>query len=355
MSFKNDDTIAAIATPLGTGGIGIIRLSGPQAVAIAAPLFRTKGGRALGKVDSHKLVHGWLERNGETVDEVMAVVMRAPHSYTREDVVEVHCHGGVLATRTVLDMVCQAGARLAQPGEFTWRAFLNGRLDLTQAEAVGDVVEARSVLGLQVSANQLRGKLYGEISALRESVAHVAALVAAGIDFPEEDVVFSHRDDIRARLTATRERLAALLRTADQGRILREGLGIAIVGKPNVGKSSLLNALLRESRAIVTDIPGTTRDTLEESVVMQGLAVRLIDTAGIRDTADVVEQEGIRRSERAIGMADLVLAVLDGSTPLDAADRAVLVKAPPVATLVVVNKQDRIAGGTPEWITELDT
>src|SRR5262245_19665760 len=168
MSFKNDDTIAAIATPLGTGGIGIIRLSGAQTVAIADPLFRTKGGQALAQAESHRLVHGWLERGGETVDEVMAVVMRAPRSYTREDVVEVHCHGGVLATRTVLDMVCQGGARLAQPGEFTWRAFLNGRLDLTQAEAVGDVIEARSALGLQVSANQLRGKLYGEIAALRE-------------------------------------------------------------------------------------------------------------------------------------------------------------------------------------------
>jgi tRNA modification GTPase len=353
MNFKNDDTIAAIATPLGAGGIGIIRVSGKDAIAIIDPLFRTPRGRRLTQAESHRMVHGWLEMNGETMDEVLAVVMRAPHSYTREDVVEVHCHGGALAVRAVLDMACQGGARLAQPGEFTWRAFLNGRLDLTQAEAVGDIVSARSMLGLQVSANQLRGKLHGEIQALRENVTHVAALVAAGIDFPEEDVVFSHRADIQTRLRAAQERLAALLRTADQGRILREGLGIAIVGRPNVGKSSLLNALLRENRAIVTEIPGTTRDTLEESLVLQGLAVRLIDTAGIRETADVVEQEGIRRSERAIGLADLALAVLDGAAPLEAADRQVLKLVSPAATLVVINKQDRIKDPLPPWVSEI--
>ncbi len=354
MRLRNEDTIAAIATPLGTGGVGIVRLSGKDAVAIVHPLFRPHSGSGLLAAPSHKLLHGWLEREGHTIDEVLAVVMRAPHSYTREDVVEVHCHGGTLVLRTVLDLACRGGARLAQPGEFTWRAFLNGRLDLTQVEAVGDIVGARSALGLQVSADQLRGRLHGEIEALREDVAHVAALVAAGIDFPEEDVVFSHREDLRSRLAGTQSRLEALLRTANQGRILREGLGIAIVGKPNVGKSSLLNALLRENRAIVTDIPGTTRDTLEEGLDLNGLAVRLIDTAGIRETVDAVEREGISRAERAIAMADLVLVVLDGSAPLDGADRQVLALGPAHATLAVVNKRDRMAEPLPPWRAELD-
>lgn len=353
MNFKNDDTIAAIATPLGTGGIGIVRLSGRHAVAIVDSLFRGHGGRSLAAAESHRFIHGWLERNGETIDEALAVVMRAPHSYTREDVVELHCHGGTLVTRTVLEMACRGGARLAQPGEFTWRAFLNGRLDLTQAEAVGDIVAARSTLGLRVSANQLRGSLHASIQALRDDIAHAAALVAAGIDFPEEDVVFAHREEICSQLTAARERLEALIRTAAHGRMLREGLGVAIVGKPNVGKSSLLNALLRENRAIVTDIPGTTRDTIEEPVTLGGLAVRLIDTAGIRETADVVEREGISRAERAISKADLVLVVLDGSAPLEAADRQVLALAPSGAALAVVNKRDRMAGDEPPWIGEL--
>lgn len=353
MRLRNEDTIAAIATPLGTGGVGIVRLSGKDAVAIVAPLFRPRSGPGLLDSPSHKLLYGWLEREGEAVDEVLAVVMRAPHSYTREDVVEVHCHGGTLVLRTVLDLACRGGARLAQPGEFTWRAFLNGRLDLTQVEAVGDIVSARSALGLRVSANQLRGRLHGEIQILRDDVAHVAALVAAGIDFPEEDVVFSHREELRTRLELAQARLEALLRTADQGRILREGLAIAIVGKPNVGKSSLLNALLRENRAIVTDIPGTTRDTLEEGLDLSGLAVRLIDTAGIRETADVVEREGISRSERAIAMADLVLVVLDGTAPLDTADHQVLALAPADASLAVVNKRDRMADARPPWGAEL--
>jgi tRNA modification GTPase len=354
MRLRSDDTIAAIATPLGTGGVGIVRISGKDAVAIVDPLFRPRSGPSLRGAPSHKLLYGWLERQGEPLDEVLAVVMRAPHSYTREDVVEVHCHGGTLVLRSVLDLACRGGARLAQPGEFTWRAFLNGRLDLTQVEAVGDIVSARSALGLRVSANQLRGRLHGEIQALRDNVAHVAALVAAGIDFPEEDVVFSHREEIRLRLAEAQNRLQELLRTADQGRILREGLAIAIVGKPNVGKSSLLNALLRENRAIVTEIPGTTRDTLEEGLDLNGLAVRLIDTAGIRETTDVVEREGISRSERAIALSDLVLVVLDGSAPLEVADRQVLALAPPDAMLAVANKRDRMAQSQPEWTAELD-
>jgi tRNA modification GTPase len=353
MRLKADDTIAAIATPLGAGGIGIVRISGPGALAIAHPLFRPRGARGLDRAPSHRMLYGWIESEGRTVDEVLAVVMRAPHSYTCEDVVEVHCHGGALVTRTVLELALAGGARMAQPGEFTQRAFLNGRLDLTRAEAVQDMVEARSRWGLRASANQLRGRLYGEIQGLREDVAHVAALVAAGIDFPEEDVVFAHREDITRKLTAAEGRLNALLATAAGGRRMREGLAAAIVGRPNVGKSSLLNALLKESRAIVTDVPGTTRDTLEETLDLGGLAVRLIDTAGIRDTADTIEREGIVRTRRAVDEADLVLAVLDGSAPLTAEDRQVLALAPAGAAVAVINKRDRMAAAAPEWAAAL--
>lgn len=353
MALRSEDTIVAIATPLGVGGVGIVRLSGPQAVAIADGFFRPARGGALAQAPTHHLRYGWVEREGHPVDEVLAVAMRAPHSYTCEDVVEVHCHGGTLVLRTVLELATGAGARLAQPGEFTQRAFLNGRLDLTQAEAVGDLVRSRSALGLQVSANQLRGRLHDEILALRDAVQHAAALVAAGIDFPEEDVVFAHREDIAGRLRGVQARLATLLERAAQGRLLREGLAVAIVGRPNVGKSSLLNALLRENRAIVTEVPGTTRDTLEEAAEIGGLMLRLVDTAGIRRTEDVVEREGIERARRAMARADLVLLVLDGTEPLTPDDETLLAEAPPGATLVVVNKQDRLGRRPAPWADRL--
>ena len=353
MKFNPDDTIAAIATAPGAGGVGIVRLSGPEALAIVGRMFRPQGSRNLERAPSHRMLYGWIEREGEPLDEVLAVAMRAPHSYTRQDVVEVHCHGGALVTRTVLELTLKGGARLAQPGEFTQRAFLNGRLDLTRAEAVLDVIGARSDWGLRVSAQQLRGRLYTEIQALREEVAHGAALVAAGIDFPEEDVVFAHREDLLRRLAGVRERLEGLLATAERGRRMRDGLAVAIVGRPNVGKSSLLNALLRENRAIVTEIPGTTRDTLEEALDLGGLAVRLIDTAGIREPGDRIEREGIARTRRAVDEADLVLAVLDGAAPLAAEDRQVLALAPAAALLAVINKRDRMSAPEPPWAREL--
>jgi tRNA modification GTPase len=353
MRLTADDTIAAVATPPGAGGVGIVRVSGPDAVSIVTPLFRPHGKKSLAQAPSHHLLYGWIERSGEPLDEVLAVVMRAPHSYTRQDVVEVHCHGGPLVTRTVLELTLAGGARLAQPGEFTMRAFLNGRLDLTRAEAVQDMVEARSGWALRASANQLRGRLYTAIQELREHVAQVAALVAAGIDFPEEDVVFAHRAGITSRLQGVERRLESLLATAVGGRRMREGLAVAIVGRPNVGKSSLLNALLKENRAIVSEIPGTTRDTVEESLDLNGLAIRLIDTAGIRETAELVEREGIVRTRRAADEADLVLAVLDGSAPLTVEDRQVLTIAQPGATLAVINKRDRMPTEEPSWISDL--
>jgi len=353
MTWKRDDTIAAIATPPGVGGIGVIRVSGPAAVEIVARCFRPDRGPPLGRGGSHRLRHGWIERDGEPLDEVLAVWMRAPGSYTGEDVVEVHGHGGTAVLRAVLEQITAGGARLAEPGEFTLRAFLNGRIDLTRVEAVADLVGARSDIGVRVSAHQLKGRLFAAIDELKEQVAHVAALVAAGIDFPEEDVVFSHRDDILARLTGTRERLAALVAGAERGRILREGLGVAIVGRPNVGKSSLLNALLRENRAIVTEVPGTTRDTLEEAVEIDGLVLRLVDTAGLRDTADRVEREGILRTRAAIEAAELVLLVLDGAEPLGPEDRRLLGEVAPARSLAVVNKGDRLPPGGPPWLDEL--
>ncbi len=356
MGIRSEDTIVAIATPPGVGGVGIVRLSGPRAVAIADALFRPGGGKPenrLSRVESHRMVYGWIENEEGPLDEVLAVVMRAPRSYTREDVVEVHCHGGMLILTTVLQMAVGLGARMAEAGEFTMRAFLNGRVDLTQAEAVGDIVRGRTALGLRVSADQLRGRLYEEIKALSGQVARMAALVAAGIDFPEEDVVFAHRDDIARELDGVLEKLAGLLAGAGRGRIIREGVAVAIVGRPNVGKSSLLNRLLRENRAIVTEVPGTTRDTVEEMVDMGGLMLRLVDTAGIRHTADRLELEGIARSRAAMARADLVLLVLDGAEPLGGEDWMLVEETGKQASVVAVNKMDLLEGAPPGWIAEL--
>jgi tRNA modification GTPase len=354
MKYRSDDTIAAIATPMGVGGVGIIRVSGEAAAEIVARIFRPSGRHGLADAPSHRMVHGWIEVEGQTLDEVLVVRMKAPHSYTREEVVEVHCHGGPLALRAILDGICAGGARLAEAGEFTFRAFINGRMDLTQVEAVPDLVRAGSRIALGISANQLRGRLHDAIQAIRDDVGHVAALVNASIDFPEEDVVFTSRQDCLDRLSRAHAALEALTRTADQGRILREGLAVAIVGKPNVGKSSLLNALLRENRAIVTEIPGTTRDTLEEYLELGGLGLRLIDTAGIRETAERVEREGVARSRRAMDQADLTLLVLDGSRPIEADDRALLTQVRPDRALAVINKRDLLRGRVPDWIGELE-
>jgi len=331
----------------------MIRVSGARAAEIVGALFRPSGRTGLAEAPSHRMLHGWIEDEGQGIDEVLVVHMKAPHSYTREDVVEVHGHGGTVAVSAILDLICARGARLAEAGEFTFRAFVNGRLDLTQAEAVPDLVRASSRLGLRVAANQLRGRLHDAIQDLRAGVAHAAALVNASIDFPEEDVRFTHHDDCTRRLETVRDKLDTLLREAGRGRQIREGLGVAIVGKPNVGKSSLLNALLRENRAIVTELPGTTRDTLEERLELDGLGVRLIDTAGIRHTEDRVEREGIARSQAALAEADLALVVVDASRPLDSEDRALLAQTSPARALIVANKQDLAARPGPIAAAEL--
>lgn len=336
------DTICAIATPPGEGGIGIIRISGEKAVEIASRVFAGAGGRTVRDFPTHTLHHGELRTpdGGTRIDEVLVAVMKAPRSYTCEDVVELQCHGGPLVLRLGLEALIRSGARLAEPGEFTKRAFLNGRLDLAQAEAVMDLISARSETGLRVALEQLRGSLSEELGRLREGLVRLLVEVEAGIDFSDEDVTFISAQGLTDGVTAVRERIAHLIRTAEEGRIVREGITAALVGRPNVGKSSLLNALAKADRAIVTPIPGTTRDVLEEFVNVRGIPIRLLDTAGLRDTVDVVEREGVRRSHDALTRAELVLAVLDGSEPLADEDRRLLELVQGKTTVLVINKTD---------------
>jgi tRNA modification GTPase len=348
------DTIAAIATPPGEGGIGIVRISGPAALEIAGRLFRPAVAQDWRSGPGYRLYYGYVvdPATGETVDEVLLALMRAPKSYTREDVVEINGHGGIVPLRRILQLVLDYGARLAEPGEFTRRAFLNGRLDLAQAEAILDVIRARTDNGLRIAVEQLRGALSERIGVLRNTVLGVLAEMEAGIDFPEEeDVPQTEADALIGRLQEVADECGRLLAGADAGRVYREGLGVAIVGKPNVGKSSLLNALLREARAIVTDVPGTTRDVIEETVNIRGIPVRLLDTAGLRETEDTVERIGVARTRSVVAEADLVLAVLDAATGITDEDREVLAVAAAKPMLVVINKMDLApAGITPEAV-----
>ncbi len=336
MGWSLDDTIVAVGTPLGEGGIGIIRMSGPEAPAILRRLVApTRSGEWL----PWRLRHGRVVEpdTGAPVDEVLAVWMAPPRTYTRQDVAEIHCHGGMVALGRVLDLCLRAGARLAEPGEFTLRAFLNGRLDLAQAEAVLDVVRAKSRAGLRLAMGQLEGKLSARVSAVRGQLVEALAHVEAAIDFPDDEIPPC---DLPALLGGAAAELDALLAGAGQGMAYRQGLRTAIVGRPNVGKSSLLNALLRAERAIVAPIPGTTRDTVEESAVIGGMPLVLVDTAGLTDTADPVERLGVERSRAALDAADLVLWVLDGSQPPTAQDQAIAGLVEGRAGVLVVNKCD---------------
>ncbi len=339
--FSLDDTIAAIATPTGEGGIGIVKISGPQAPAILSRLFEPAGGRH-GRVAAlpRRLTWGRIRdpRTGRLVDEVLAVLMPAPHSYTREDVVEIQSHGGIVAVRHILELALWAGARAAGPGEMTLRAFLNGRLDLAQAEAVLDVVTARTDAALRVAVDQLGGHLSARVRPVRARLVGVLAYLEASIDFVEDEIP---PQDIGPSLSHVAAGLVELLATAERGMIYRQGVRAAIVGRPNVGKSSLLNALLRGERAIVTPIPGTTRDTLEETLNLSGVPLILVDTAGIRLHAEnEVEQLGIERSRAALQRADLALFVVDGSQPLEALDHAVARLVDTKPALVTINKCD---------------
>lgn len=334
------ETIAAISTPLGEGGIAVIRVSGDEAVKVADTVFRSK--KRLEDAESHTVHYGHIVDpvTGSRVEEALVTVMRGPRSYTAEDVVELSCHGGLVSIRTVLELVLQAGARIAEPGEFTKRAFLNGRIDLTQAEAVMDLIRSKSDRAFRVALKQVEGTLSKRIKALRHRLVELMAHIEVNIDYPEHDVEELTSAHIRTEVKGALEVLHVLLESARQGKILRDGIVTAIVGRPNVGKSSLLNALAQENKAIVTDIPGTTRDVIEEYVTVGGIPLKLLDTAGIRETSDVVERIGVSRSRGALEEADLVLLVLNGAEPMTEDDRQLLQQVQDKQTLVVINKTD---------------
>ena len=337
-----DDTIAAIATPLGEGGLAVVRLSGPNALKIADQTFQPRGksARKPSEAATHTIHYGRVMRASKVVDEVLLAVMRAPRTFTREDVVEITCHGGLLPAKLVLDAVLEAGARLAAPGEFTKRAFLNGRIDLTQAEAVADLIHSRTELALDAANEQLAGKLSQRINQLRDELLKTLAHIEAHIDFPDEDISPDTREKLRGRLKGGLAFMDELIRTANEGQILRRGIRVAIIGRPNVGKSSLLNQLLGHDRAIVSASPGTTRDTIEETANIRGLPVVFVDTAGLRESGDAIELEGIRRSREALARAEIILHVLDAAEPLTKADEHSLAEFAQRKRILVCNKSD---------------
>lgn len=338
-----DDTIVAVSTPTGRGAIGIVRMSGPGALALAAACVRLGSGAELPS-ESHRLSYGHVvdPEDGETVDEVLVAVMRAPRTYTREDVVEIHCHGGLAAQREVLRLLVRLGARVAEPGEFTRRAFLNGRIDLAQAESVAGIVAARSSGALRASVRQLEGGLSDRLKAIRHRLVELLAGVEATVDFSDEDVDELDWETLVCGLEGVRSGLDRLLRTSFLGRALEHGVRTAIVGRPNVGKSSLLNALLMRERAIVSDLPGTTRDTVEEMMEIGGIPIHLVDTAGVRSGGGRIERMGVQRSLHAMEQADLVLAVFDLSTSWADGDARLVKRLDPARTLIVGNKKDLI-------------
>jgi tRNA modification GTPase len=352
---STEETIAAIATPPGPGGIGIIRISGPQALLIFKKLFIPFHKTTSQVYESHRMYYGWIidPANSSPIDEVLAVFMRTPNTYTREDVVEIQCHGSYLVLQEILSIICASGARLADPGEFTKRAFLNGRLDLTQAEAVLELIEARTDAGRSMAIGQLQGRLHEKVTAIQERLVTMRAIIEVAIDFPEDEIDILDSAALQEQLRAeVQEPLAELIARADQGKIFREGISAVILGRPNVGKSSLLNTLLEEDRALVTPVPGTTRDTIEEFVNIKGMPVRIVDTAGIRHTSEAVEEMGIQRARAKLADADLVLFMLDATAPLTEEDRdlysSVKQNSKKQKVLLVLNKIDIAPGASPE-------
>ncbi|WP_391571865.1 tRNA uridine-5-carboxymethylaminomethyl(34) synthesis GTPase MnmE [Cohnella sp.] len=336
----NEDTIAAIATALGEGSIAVVRVSGPEAINSVAKLFRSK--LDLREAASHTVQYGWIidPQSDRRIDEVLVTVMKGPRSFTAEDVVEISTHGGIVAVKSVLELVLRHGVRLAEPGEFTKRAFLNGRIDLAQAEAVIDLIRSKSDRAFQVARRQAEGAVSKKIFPLRQQLIELIAHVEVNIDYPEHDVEDVTAELIRSNCRQVQEEVNELLQRSNEGKILREGIVTAIVGRPNAGKSSLLNALARENKAIVTDIPGTTRDIVEESVSLSGIPLRLLDTAGIRETEDIVEQIGVERSHGALNDADLILLVLNRHEELHEDERKLLQQLKDRSTIIVVNKID---------------
>ena len=354
MKIYESDTIATIATAMGEGGIGIVRLSGSHCADIAEKIFKKK---ASGPWKSHRLYYGHVvdPETGMIVDESLCVLMKAPSSYTRENVLEIHCHGGSLATQRVLELALREGARLAEPGEFTKRAFLNGRIDLTQAEAVIDLIRAKTSAGQFAASEQLTGRLYRELMEAKKNLSSVLAHIEAYIDFPEEDIELSTKEGFLKTLTEVSTLLNKLVSSYEEGRIYRDGLTTVIVGRPNVGKSSLLNQLLKEKRAIVTSVPGTTRDVIEEYMNIKGIPLRLADTAGIRETVDLVEIEGVKLARETLGRADIILFVLDGSQPVTDDDRRLAGVLKEKKVIIVINKSDLPKRVTGEEISEMLT
>lgn len=354
--MQQDYTISAIATAIGEGGIGIVRLSGERAVEIAEKCFMPAGTKALAEYEPRRAIFGRIyDECNNFIDEAICIVMRAPHSYTCEDVVELQCHGGILCLRQVLELTYRLGARPAEPGEFTKRAFMNGRLDLTQAQSVMDMIEARTQASLKLAGNNLQGKLSAKIADLRHEILAVIAHLEASIDFPEDDIEDVVLEDAAVKVLQVKEEVDRLLASAHTGKILRDGIKTAIVGLPNAGKSSLMNIMLGEERAIVTNIPGTTRDSIEEYVNIDGVPLRLIDTAGIRETDNLVEQIGVERAYEYAKEAELVLAVFDGTELEAEQDESLwrLLSQCQGKIIVIINKSDLALQLTEEKIKEI--
>ena len=335
-----DDTIAAIATAPGEGGIGIIRISGEKSLQVAQSIFKSKSGKMIKDYNARTLIYGTVVDNEKVIDEVLVAYMKGPNSYTAEDVIEINCHGGFISVKKILELILSKGVRLAEAGEFTKRAFLNGRIDLSQAEAIIDVIKSKTDMAHEVAQSQLEGSLAKKIKDLRMNVTEVLAHLEVYIDFAEEDVEEITYQTLEEKALELRNEIIKLYDTAESGKILRDGLKTVIVGKPNVGKSSLLNSILGENRAIVTDIAGTTRDVIEEFVNIKGIPLKIVDTAGIRETEDVVEKIGVEKSRESFSTADLVIMVLDASRKLSEEDMEILESLKNKKTIVLLNKMD---------------
>ncbi len=338
--YINEDTIAAVSTGMSPGGIGIVRISGPDAVQAADRVFEGADGKSLAEAKSHTIHYGVIRENGELLDEVLVSVMRAPRTYTREDVVEINCHGGIYVVRKVLQAVLKKGVRPAQPGEFTKRAFLNGRIDLSQAEAVMDLISADNEYAEKSAVSQLKGSMKKIILSCREKILYETAYIEAALDDPEHYDLTGYPEELKEKLIALLQEIEALYNTSEDGAILREGIRTVILGRPNVGKSTLMNALSGTETAIVTDIAGTTRDVLEESITISGIPLRIMDTAGIRNTEDIIEKIGVERARKAADEADLILYVLDAASGFSEEDREILSELSGRKMIILLNKSD---------------
>ena len=347
------DTIAAIATALSPSGIGIIRVSGEEAFKVVNRIFKAKSGKSILEMQSHTVHYGHIYDGDEIIDEVMVLLMKAPNSFTMEDTVEIDCHGGVYVMNRILQTVLKNGARLSEPGEFTKRAFLNGRIDLTKAEAIMDLIQSKNEAARKNSMIHLKGDLYRKIKTLREDIIYEIAFIESALDDPEHISLDGFHERLSNKALNIIKEIEKLLSSADNGRLIKEGINTVIVGKPNAGKSSFLNLLLGEDRAIVTDIAGTTRDTLEESVYLDGMTLNLIDTAGIRDTEDVVEKIGVNKAKEALEKADLMVYIVDSSVILDESDREIIALLDMSKTIVLLNKSDLDVVVSEESIKEI--